>query len=717
MSPSDEFSPIPFWFLNDTLEKTELKRQIDDFYSKGIRGFVIHPRKGLPLTQRYLSETFLDHVEFIVEEAAHRKMTVFLYDEAMYPSGAANGMVVKANPAYAAKGLQMLRQPISEPAPIFGEGNWFVASIPLDEEEMCYFSLVYSEGTIRGVHEGEDDREPNAPKAADLLDINAMKLFIHLTHDTYYERLKKYFGSTIVAMFTDEPDILGRNSKKGLIPWTHRFLEHYLECGGKVGDLPILFEQETTETHEIHTRYRHAVNSWMCRSYFEPISQWCTAHGIALSGHPHESNDIGFLKYFQIPCQDMVWRYVDPDMGNSLVGSHSTMGKCSSDSARHRGRRRNGNECFGACGQKENPWDFTSSDMKWYLDWLFVRGVNLIIPHAYYYSLRDDRVNERPPDVGPNSIWWNHYEQISSYIKRMCWLNTDSYNVTDVAVLCSSDYLPWKSVKMLYEHQIEFNYLEAELLEQCSFVDRTLKLEKQNYRVILIEEGLFLTEKQQMILDVLIKKGLTVFSLDPHKNNAHLLKKLAEYNPLALKTLQEVPDLRVTHIMKQGRHCYLMTNEGNDILYFHGSTALEGKMELWNPWDGTMEEIQSDDMLPFCLGYRESRILVVTPAQPRNVPWQKGELVRVDALSSQTRRFTTEITVDKAGGYSAAEITHFGEIVTLSVDNVKIGTRMWPPYRFNVAEFLAAGTHTIEIEVTEPMVPDETKKPPNLVLS
>ena len=30
-------------------------------------------------------------------------------------------------------------------------------------------------------------------------------------------------------------------------------------------------------------------------------------------------------------------------------------------------------------------------DMKWYLDWLFVRGVNMIFPHAFYYSLRDRR--------------------------------------------------------------------------------------------------------------------------------------------------------------------------------------------------------------------------------------------------------------------------------------------------------------------------------------
>ena len=44
-------------------------------------------------------------------------------------------------------------------------------------------------------------------------------------------------------------------------------------------------------------------------------------------------------------------------------------------------------------------------EMKWYTDWLFVRGANLLCPHAFFYSLRDGRSNERPPDVGVNNLW------------------------------------------------------------------------------------------------------------------------------------------------------------------------------------------------------------------------------------------------------------------------------------------------------------------------
>ena len=36
LTPPDEFTPTPFWFLNDELDRDELKRQLLDFYEKGI---------------------------------------------------------------------------------------------------------------------------------------------------------------------------------------------------------------------------------------------------------------------------------------------------------------------------------------------------------------------------------------------------------------------------------------------------------------------------------------------------------------------------------------------------------------------------------------------------------------------------------------------------------------------------------------------------------
>lgn len=111
INPPAEFSPLPFWFWNDELSAEEITGQIHDFHAKEVDGFVIHPRMGLPRSMPYLSEPYMELVELAVTEANKLGMRVILYDEGMYPSGSACGMVVKENIDYASRGLQMKEYP------------------------------------------------------------------------------------------------------------------------------------------------------------------------------------------------------------------------------------------------------------------------------------------------------------------------------------------------------------------------------------------------------------------------------------------------------------------------------------------------------------------------------------------------------------------------------------------------------------------------------
>lgn len=83
LHPLDEFTHIPFWFWNNALDETEITRQIEDFHSKGINGFVIHPPIGIPEDIPYLSDRFMHYVKYAVSEAARLDMKIVLYDEAM----------------------------------------------------------------------------------------------------------------------------------------------------------------------------------------------------------------------------------------------------------------------------------------------------------------------------------------------------------------------------------------------------------------------------------------------------------------------------------------------------------------------------------------------------------------------------------------------------------------------------------------------------------
>ena len=471
-TPSEEFTPIPFWFFNDKPDEDRMRKQLEDYVKKGVNGIVLHPRIGVPKEVSYLSDKYFQAVRFVVKTAAQLDMKIVLYDEGMYPSGSAHGMVVAKNPDYASKGITLVAE--TELESMRG-ADTVEGSVSKNVEVITQFSdgkyLIYTftGGTIRGIHFGEDDGEAEAPASADILNPEAVEEFIHLTHDRYYEELKEYFGSTIIAFFTDEPCALGRNAG-GFKEWLPGLEKELLEAGGKLEELEALFTNESNATTEI---YHKLIKKHLREIFYRRLSEWCENHGIALMGHPEVSDDVEEELYFHIPGQDLIMRRVSPQTGG-LTEFDSVQAKLPADIARHLGRRRNANECFGVCFRNQIPWYFKAEDMKWYIDWLGIRGVNLFVPHAFYYSIAGARKEERPPDVGPNNIWWPHYRRFSDYMKRLSFLMTDSINGAKVAVLCHNNQVPYKELAVLFEKQVEFNYLPIALLAECKMKDERL---------------------------------------------------------------------------------------------------------------------------------------------------------------------------------------------------------------------------------------------------
>lgn len=538
-NPPKEFSPIPFWFLNDRLDKTELRRQLADFNDKGVNGVVLHPRIGLPDDFKYLSEEYFDIIEFIVKTATEFDMKIVLYDEAMYPSGSAHGMVVKSNPEFASVGITLTDNPSDGNVIVRTDGGKYIVS------KKCG-------GTIRGIHYGEDDGEANAPLSADILNPAAVDKFIELTHEAYYRHLSEYFGSTIVGFFTDEPCILGRCAD-GYFEWTNGLEKDITAAGGELESLAGLFENKPNATTGI---YRDIIRQRLCDVYYKKLSDWCASHNISLMGHPKESDDIDEEQYFRIPGQDLVFRRVAPERG-SVDGIDSVQAKCSSDAARHMGRRRNSNECFGVCS-RDGAWDFTADDMKWYIDWLGVRGVNMFIPHAFFYSIEGDRRNERPPDVGPNNVWWEDYKQFSDYMKRVSYIMTDSKNHAKIAVLCKSGDMKPEKVKDFYENQIEFNYLPYKLLSKAEIRDNKLCIAGYEYEYVV---------------------GNTDFDVRE-------ISGVCDVTEYDFCVRGEEKGLRVSHIVKDGVHIYFIVNEGENTIDTDASVPIKGKPVMMNLWSG-----------------------------------------------------------------------------------------------------------------------------------
>lgn len=604
LEPDREYSPIPFWFYNDGFDEEKVRKQLADYVEKGVNGFVLHPRIGVPEDMPYLSDRYFEAVRFIVKTADSLGMKVVLYDEGMYPSGSAHGMVVEADPEYASKGIILLDREAAEEKLTKEPSAQVIAELESGRKIVYGFTG----GTIRGIHFGEDDGEAGAPKSADILNPDAVDEFIRLTHDRYYENLKEYFGNTVFAFFTDEPCALGRNAGR-YREWCKGLEEEILAAGGRLEELEGLFiktgavagreDVVSTVQNPTVTLYHQLIKKKLRDIFYARLSGWCESHGIALMGHPAESNDIEEELFFHIPGQDLILRRVSPETGG-LREFDSVQAKLSADIARHLGRRRNANECFGVCNRKNIPWYFTAGDMKWYIDWLGHRGVNLFVPHAFYYSVLGQRKGERPPDVGPNNIWWKHYRRFSDYFKRLSWLMTDSVNGAKTAVLCDNNKAPYEETACLYENQIEFNYLPAAVLEQAILEGKALvkdgKLCMAGYEYSVILNTLGEDYEKRLPEGVRVVHTGEELLGDPFLRSGLVLK-------------EKCKTVRLNTLTKDGTTMYLLGNEGDTLVRTDVSVTCDSPVMLFDLWKGEFYSLAKSEF-ELCLDPSETVLIL-----------------------------------------------------------------------------------------------------------
>ncbi|MBQ9324190.1 MAG: hypothetical protein IJ246_00295 [Clostridia bacterium] len=663
-SPDREYTPIPFWFLNAPLDAAEIERQLTEFADHGVYGVVLHPRIGMDPAVGYLSEAFFDAIGTAIACARRLDMQIVLYDEGMYPSGSASGLVVQGHPELKSRGLGYVETPEEK-------------DIVLARAGQKYLVERMSEGTIRGIHFGEDDGEPFAPKSADILNPVAVDRFLELTHEAYYRHFSEDFGETIIGFFTDEPSILGRNTRD-LMPWTAGFAELFQKSGGNLMGLAGLFEgTENADT----ALYHRLILQRESEVYYARLSRWCEAHGIALMGHPHQSDDIEVERYFHVPGQDLVFRWVSPEKGDT-EGMDSVMGKCSADAAYLMHRRRNANECFGACNRGNHPWYFTGGDMKWFLDYLAVRGVNLFIPHAFYYSLEGPRSGERPPDVGPGSLWWPHYRIWADYMTRLSFLMTDVKRDARIAVLCKNRDLRPEMVKLLFETQRSFQYLPESFWNACR------------------KEG-----------NVLVCGDMRFSACLGGKTEA-----LSFGDPMAVSPdvvcIPPVPQLRVAHFVRLGVECYFCVNSGETELDCEVRLPVSGRLgaaDLFRMRTWRVHAAEDGQGLRFMmrLKRRESRLYFVCDRaewdalDAEKVPDELTGVCFQEVFSGEgEKRYRADAVLEGTQGQDRVLPLQAEEMVELYVNECFADVSFFMPHELRIpGALLRSGINTLEIRV------------------
>ena len=162
-----------------------------------------------------------------------------------------------------------------------------------------------------------------------------------------------------------------------------------------------------------------------------------------------------------------------------------------------------------------------------------------------------------------------------------------------------------------------------------------------------------------------------------------------DYSPTGFKLLL------VTHVEKDGVLFYLLVNEGNTDLHFHAKLPVFGQLELWDPWRGTVKEAGNGNLLPISLGFRECIVLAVKKAEEEIVP-----VTFTQQLDNKTLSYDAKFSLAADKTLAQFQVQHNAELARVWIDEENLDIQMWKPYTFACDKPLAAGEHTLRVEIT-----------------
>jgi hypothetical protein len=238
-----------------------------------------------------------------------------------------------------------------------------------------------------------------------------------------------------------------------------------------------------------------------------------------------------------------------------------------------------------------------------------VRGVNLLIPHAFYYTIRGPRKHERPPQIGPHTPQWDaDFKPFADACRRLCWVNTDSRPVCHTAILTHDDRCPSHAAAALLESRRDFNYLDPVTLLERARINGpvagdagSVTVGAMHYTLLIVDGDRPLRDDVRAALRPLLERGNVVRyagaaigdgieALDRDK----LIARIDAAGKTPVHVEGPGTSLRVRSLEKNGRLYTLVFNEsGRAPATFTVRTDPEKQLFRVDPATGSLEEIQS----------------------------------------------------------------------------------------------------------------------------
>ena len=426
----------PLWFWNGKLEAEKTRAMVAACKESGYYGMGILPTgdMGVP----FMTPEFLNHYQVAVEKAAELGMKLCLYDEFWFPSGSAGGLLARKHPEALGKRLDMLALDVTGP-------NKVEQAVPAG----TFMGAVAMNRTTKQREDITGNAKDgklvwNAPAGdwqvmlftcvrdggaglVDYLEPDAVKKFIGLTYQAYYDKFPNHFGTTIDSAFYDEPAMY---HVQGGRAWTDAFNDKFKKKFGfdPVVYYPALWFDIGPDTVAARNALFGMRAELYATGFPKTINDWCREHRIQLTGHVDQEELVNpvigqagdlikAFKHQDIPGIDQVFQY----------GRASRAYKVVSSAASNYDRPLVVTECYGAINNMP-----VANFYKEAMD-QFAKGINVMVPHAVWYG--SPKVGF-PPDLTPGAATYSpELPAFNKYIGRLQRLLQTGSHVADIGVL------------------------------------------------------------------------------------------------------------------------------------------------------------------------------------------------------------------------------------------------------------------------------------------
>ncbi len=607
----------PFLEMTEKEKRAHITMRLERFAERGYSGVVVTVDN-----KNYLEdEDALKRLKYAVDEAKRLGLKVWIYDEQYYPSGGAGDIVLRNHPELDTQALCMFTKDVHSPShPVrimspYGHSELkYAYAVPLGDKPSgetqidissyrdpagnlcwscpsgdfriyCFFVRVQYEYTYLMYANRAPRHYPS------IINKDAIKRFLDVTYDKYGEYLSEHFGSTVEAIFTDEPAIpyyrpLAPNydpenaqsifasystvepadlniPSAPYISWSDDMSETFERMHGYELPpmLPALFEGDFDETAELKRDFYNTFESLFDAAFTKQYADRLKKLNIKLSGHYIGEED---FKNYPVLYGDILHGLGQMDIvGCDFLNSERESLRCAtplkvaSSAAHLYGKER---VMIEASNMTDKDQNITLQKMLGAVSVMFALGINTITSY-YGENIFDDEsyktwtkyIKNLDESVGsgkhcPEALVYMGYDQIAAYTSA---LNSP---IKDPRPKLTDDSLT-DLTKELLSRQIDFDFINADCLNECTVSQGKLVTKSgERASMLILPEIDFVDKPMADMIEKALRGGVSVYAY----GEKHTIRNLCDDS-----------DIKFISDGYPGAKDVIITPQNREILYLH----------------------------------------------------------------------------------------------------------------------------------------------------